>query len=218
MAIAFDNAAVGTGSLVNSINWLHTAAGANTFMLTSVATGATISVSGVAVAGAAMTFKGQANTTGATVWLWTRAGHAGGTLSMSAILVGATTGTFIAGSVSYTGVSQATPDGTVGSATAAASMNANLSIATAAGQTVFGAVAGTVQQYTVPATQTSRFDVSATGLAMNGSEKASGGTTTSMSWSSGSTLVHCMIGEGFSATAIAAGTLPPLRNLLGVGK
>lgn len=220
MAIAFDNVSTAVGSSVVTLQWTHTAGGANTYLLVAMES-LTNSMSAVYANNVAMTNLVSGITSGVNIgWLSRRAGVAAAALTMSAETAGGSFLSFAIGAVSYTGVSQATPDSGAGTKqTAGVATVVNLSISTAASMMVFGVIGlGNTGVITNQAGQTQRFQVSVGGqLIMAGADKASGGGTTSFSWTSDNEASFAM-GIGFSATAVAAGSFPPMRNLMKVGK
>lgn len=207
MAITLDKVSSAVGSAVNSVQWTHTATGANTYIVVGYAGSNGVSISNIAYNNVSLTKKGQAKPAAEGGELWTKAGHGTGNLTLSAILVGATTDSVVFGACTYNGVSQATPDGTAGITSTFGTVG-NLSVGTTNLMTVFAICGdGATATITDPVGQTVRFTVTVdASVIIRGSEKAAVGATTSFSWSTAANADLFMIGIGFSATAAGAST------------
>ncbi len=216
MAINFDNVSSAVAVATDNVSWTHTATGANTYMVVGIAMQSNIvSISSVVANSVSFNQKSREATILNSGYLLTVAGVSAGKLAMVVQLTGATT--FAVGAVSYNGVSQATPEGGVSAISAGASTNVNLAVSAAAGETLFGIVGGGATDYVSPVTQTSRFVVSSGAIcSIAGDEMASGGVSTTMSWSSSLSIRHWSMGIGFSLTAVAS-IFNSYKNMFGVG-
>lgn len=210
MAIAFDNASTAGAVATVTVKWTHTATGSNLFAVMGTASGAGFSLSTTGINNLPFSIKASVLGDGAgigTYQLAVASAVAAGNLSMSASFSG-TSPSWCCAVATYTGVAQANPVGAASSATATGTV-LNLSVSSTAGATVVAMIA-TTQQVTITDPQNARavaqYNDAVAGFSatVQLSDKASGGSTTSFSWSLASALNCFMAGIAISATAIAA--------------
>lgn len=227
MAIAFDNASTAAGASVASVQWTHTAAGANTFMALGFVNFNLTSISTAAVNGVAMTQRTWVvNSSGDGSGMFTLTANNTGNVTVSAASVAGTTDSWAFVAVSYTGVQQTGSHGGAATATGAASTVANFSLSATANSVAIAFMGGqslTTGTVTTPITQTRR------GLALGGtttgrvfiecSEMTATGATSSFSWSISVARSTFKTGLALTATATAGGaTFIVGMPLLGVGQ
>lgn len=228
MAVAFDNASSAFSSGVTSMSWTHTATGANILAAIGVgyrgnagtATFASVNYGGVAMTQKSKTVNnnGGVSDISLAVFSLANAGSGNKVISVNASIADA----YDAVGVTYTGTVKASGGGTASVFTAAAGTTPfNLSVSTQASQTVLG-FASDVNNFGVENStgQTRRAWIidDSGGVYVVCSEKASGGSTTSFSWSASAGQTSRWVGSGFgfSGTAVAFTFIVGL-NLLGVG-
>lgn len=217
MAIAFDNASSATGTAANSVQWTHTASGANTYIAVGASNFNGTSLSAGGAGGVGLTFKGSVfnNTQGIRGNLFTGAGIPTGVITVSCIAVGASTDDWCFLAVSYTGVQQTTPDGNMATGTGAAATVHNLSFSSTNGSQTIGFLGGqslTASTVTNPATQTER-GFKNSRIFLEVADKAAVGSTTSMSWSTSVAKAPLLFGVTITATA---STTPAVSFIVGI--
>jgi len=226
MAVTFDNASSAFSSAVTNMSWTHTATGAN--ILAAIGIGyrgnaGAAAFSAVAYGGVAMTNKsktvnnnGGASDISLAVYALANAAAGNKVISVAATLSDA----YDTIGVTYTGTTKASNGGAASVFTAAAGTTPfNLSVSTQASQVVLG-FASDVNNFGVENStgQTRRAWIidDGAGVYVLCSEKASGGSTTSFSWSASAGQTSRWVGSGFGFSGTAALLLGQLM-LLGVG-
>lgn len=224
MAIAFDNAGTAVAAAVASVQWTHTAAGANRFMVVGFVNFGAASVSAITVNGVSMTKQTwvlNSNNDGAG--MYTLTANNTGNLTISAISVISVADDWCYISLSYTGVQQSGAHGGAATATGAAATVHNFSLSTTANSVAVAFMGGqsiTTGSVTTPITQTRRAYAtggSTTGrLFIEASEKTATGATASLSWTTSVSKSTFKTGLALTATA-AGGGVVAIYNLCKTG-
>lgn len=213
MAIAFDNASTATAAAAGSLQWTHTSAGTNVYVVAAVG-GVTIST--MAYNNVALVNKNV------VTWVDTfnvrsLANANTGALTASAKAASIFTADLIGVMCSYNGVAS---DGAAGTA-APTAVNVALSISSTANAVCISFIHCGGNVGAEPAGQTRRAVVSqgSSGRTFIATEKTAVGATTSISWSQDASLQAGLWGVAISATAVAAsGGGPFTFRLTNVGQ
>lgn len=222
-AIVFDNATQAAAGNANSVQWTHTASGANNCLVVGAGLRNAASISAMAYATVALAQNGRV-VAGNTWFIWSLAGNATGANALSAVLVGATTDDICFGACTYNNVSQANPVGTVGIWSDTTATVHSLSVSSTAGNVVFGLTGGSNGLVYAEASGGSppmnhRGAITASSaFTLIFSDSTATGATTGMTWTSTVVNSSGMIGIPISSTAVAVGVVPFTLTTLNAGR
>jgi hypothetical protein len=184
VAVAFD-AASSSNTGGSSLTFSHTCSGSDRLLIVGVSVDSGHTVSGVTYAGAAMTQIGTATAGNVRAYLFSKVAPATGANNVVVSLAGGGSSETSAGAISFTGVSQANPLGTVGTNSGTSGTTASVAVSSDTDEIVVDVVSVNSSTPTVGADQTSRW-ADARGSTKGAGSTETGAASTTMSWTVGS--------------------------------